>query len=208
MDRNMLVFAITKGLLRKYNEAVAGIYSVEDFIEDLLYGIYVLERIIGDITLSNHFRYMAHEIIDKYTVGFVRHFLLKEGDIDFDAYDIKEKIWFLILYSDEDLGTIGNAKKKIILDDVEKWFENMYMEVKWNESDEFVELLTLMSHVKAFDKLPINDVKDAIHTILLHRYNGEKPHWGLYWLTGNTKYITEMDMFDRRAWVFWRDKYR
>lgn len=208
MDRNMLVFAITKGLLRKYNEAVAGVYSIEDFIEDLLYGIYVLEKIIGDIVLSNHFRYMAREIIDKHTVGFVRHFLLKEGNIDFDAYDIKEKIWFLMLYSKEDLGTIGNAKKKIILEDVEKWFENMYMEVKWNESDEFVELLTLMSHVEDFDKLPINDVKEAIHTILLHRYDGKKPHWGLYWLSGNVKYITDIDIFDRRAWVFWKDKYR
>jgi len=204
MNRDMLALAVTKGLMRKYNEAVAGFYSGEEFLEDLLYGVYALERIINDLTLANHFKYMARDFIYKHAVGFVRAYLLND-DIEFDPYDIKEKIWFLILYDDIDLGKIGNIKKSMILSDVKNWFNDIYMEVKWDESDDFIELLMLMSHVKSLRKLPINDLRDALMTVLLHKYDGRKPHWGLYWLTGNVKYITDEDIFNRKAWIFWKE---
>lgn len=205
MNTDLLVLAITKSILRKHAEVASGVYFIEDFIEDLLYGIYVLEFLIGDNTLANQLKYMSRDVVNKISSGFAKAFLLDNDEFDFDAYSIKEKIWFLMLYQHKDLGKIGNLKKKIILDDVKDWFEEMYMEVKWDESDEFIEILALMSHVDELKKLPIKDIKEAIYAVRLNRYDNKKPDWGLYWLTGNVKYLRENDIFDRKAWIWWKD---
>lgn len=207
MDRNMLVFGITHGIIRKHNEVIAGMRNVEEFLDDILYGTYVLEKIFGDKTTSYQLKNMARSLVDKYCVGFACAFLHNSDDYDFDVYTIKEKLWFLMLYDDVDLGPIGNVKKELILADVKEWFRTVYMEVKWDTSEDFVETLAMMSHVKSLSNLPIDDVRDVVLQELLNKYDNTRPEWRLYWLTGNLKYIGNADIFDRRAWIFWRNAY-
>lgn len=206
LTRNELTYWIVESIPYKAAEVMAGKIDIGEYLDALLFGLYVLDKIIHDKTLLENVRSHAKNDIETHVIGFPYAYMSGSDEYDFDVDTIEEKIIFMMLYNDVDMGVIGNVKKRLIEDDIRKWFKDVYMEVKWDDSDEFIWLLTLLSHVPDFADLPLEDLRDVFITQRVRKHKS-KPDWGLYWLTGDREYLLDEDFMNYKAWIFWRSEY-